>query len=546
MLDDIELLNAPSKRGECMRRKKPAFITFTSIFVGVCILLGGQQGLKVALAERPTEKEEKLITAVFEKVYDEYVTPVKTGDLLSGALDGMINLLSKERVSYRKDEETLFVSSSNESIKVNLVNQKTGGKDGLITTYRFIVKHNLLFDPMDIAHATIKGMLESLDPHSGFMRPEVFKEMQAETKGRFEGLGIEITMKDGILTVVAPFDGSPASKGGILAGDQILMINGEPTKNLTLMDSGKKMRGPRGSQVTITIMREGFTKPRDFTLTRDVIPVRSVRHELLEEKYGYIRISKFPEKTDSEFDKAVKALEDESRGILKGLVLDLRNNPGGLLDQVVKIADRFIDSGIIVSIQGRKEDQKQRFYAHFQGTLPRYSLVVLVNGGTSSGSEIVTGALRDHQRGIILGTQTFGKGSVQTIFPLPDGSGLRLTTAMYTTPQGFQIQKNGIVPDFIIVTQKQEEQEVKRKREKDLEKALPGKESSLLTGKPKLVLKDDDKDVVVRIASRILSQGSSGTYIDLMAAANEVAKIEMALTIRGEDETDGGELDPGI
>ena len=175
----------------------------------------------------------------------------------------------------------------------------------------------------DLIYGAIKGMLETLDPHSGFMPPETFKEMQAETKGRFEGLGIEITIKDGVLTVVAPIEDTPAFKAGILAGDQIIKIDGESTKNLTLMDSVKKLRGPKGSQVTITIMREGFTKPRDFTLTRDVIPVRSVRHELLDKQYGYVRISQFQEKTDSEFEKAMKALEEESKGSLKGLILDL-------------------------------------------------------------------------------------------------------------------------------------------------------------------------------------------------------------------------------
>ena len=273
----------------------------------------------------------------------------------------------------------------------------------------------------DLIYGAIKGMMETLDPHSGFMPPESFKEMQAETKGRFEGLGIEITMKEGILTVVAPIEDTPAFRAGILAADQIIKIDGEPTKSLTLMDSVKKMRGPKGSQVTITIMREGLAKPRDFTLTRDVIPVRSVRHELLEKKYGYIRISQFQEKTDSEFDKAMKALEEDGKGDLKGVVLDLRNNPGGLLDQAVKISDRFIDTGVIVSIDGRKEEQKQKFYAHAPGTLSRYPLVVLVNGGSASASEIVAGAIQDHHRGIVLGTQTFGKGSVQTIFPLKDG-----------------------------------------------------------------------------------------------------------------------------
>ena len=331
-------------------------------------------------------------------------------------------------------------------------------------------------NPRDLVYGAIKGMLETLDPHSAFMTPETYREMQAETKGRFEGLGIEITLKDGVLTVVSPIEETPAFKAGILSGDQILKIDGEPTKNLNLMDSVKRMRGPKGTQVTITIMREGFAKPRDFTLVRDVIPVRSVRHELLEKDYGYIRISQFQEKTDGEFEKAIKALEEESKGTLKGLILDLRDDPGGLLDQAVKIADRFIESGLIVSMDGRKEDQKMKFYAHPQGTLPAYPLVVIVNGGSASASEIVAGAIQDHRRGIILGTHTFGKGSVQTIFPLKDGSGLRLTTARYFTPSGRSIQAKGIVPDIIVKLSRPEPEKelpvTKMPSEKDLERHL--------------------------------------------------------------------------
>ncbi len=342
----------------------------------------------------------------------------------------------------------------------------------------------------DLVNGAIKGMLETLDPHSSFMPPNMFKEMQEETKGRFEGLGIEITLREGVLTVVSPIEDTPAFKAGILAGDQILKIDGESTKNFTLMDSVKRLRGPRGTKVTITIMREGFTKPKEFTLVRDVIPVRSVRHELLEKNYGYIRLSQFQEKTDGEFEKAAKALEEESKGSLKGLVLDLRNNPGGLLDQAVKISDRFIDSGLIVSVEGRKEDQKLKFYAHPDGSLARYPLVVLVNGGSASGAEIVAGAIQDHGRGILVGTQTFGKGSVQTIIPLKDGSGLRLTTARYYTPNGRSIQAKGIVPDIVVKPSKpEEEKEVvtpKLPAEKDLERHLMDVEKGAPKEKEKL------------------------------------------------------------
>ncbi len=328
----------------------------------------------------------------------------------------------------------------------------------------------------DLVYGAVKGMLETLDPHSGFMPPSVYKEMQEETKGRFEGLGIEITLKESVLTVVSPIEDTPAFRAGIQAGDQILKIDGESTKNLTLMDSVKRLRGPRGTKVTITIMREGFSKPREFTLTRDVIPVRSVRYELMEKQYGYIRLSQFQEKTEGELDKAIKALESESKGAIKGMILDLRNNPGGLLDQAVKVSDRFIESGLIVSMEGRREDQKMKFYAHPQGTIPRYPLVVLVNGGSASASEIVAGAVQDHGRGILVGTQTFGKGSVQTIFPMKDGSGLRLTTARYFTPNGRSIQAKGILPDVIVKPAPPEEEKTvqppKPPAEKDLERHL--------------------------------------------------------------------------
>jgi len=352
----------------------------------------------------------------------------------------------------------------------------------------------------DLIYGAIKGMLETLDPHSAFMPPSMFKEMQEETKGRFEGLGIEITLKEGVLTVVSPIEDTPAFKVGILAGDQILKIDGESTKNFTLMDSVKRLRGPKGSKVTITIMREGFTKPKDFTLVRDVIPIRSVRHELLEKHYGYIRISQFQDKTDSDFEKAMKALEEESKGTLWGLVLDLRNNPGGLLDQAVKISDRFVDSGVIVSIDGRREELKQKWVAHPEGAMPRYPLVVLINGGSASGAEIVAGAIQDHGRGILVGTPTFGKGSVQTIIPLKDGSGLRLTTARYYTPNGRSIQAKGIVPDITVKALRPEEEKEavvpKLPSEKDLERHLIDVEKGVLKEKEKPKKEETKKEEV--------------------------------------------------
>lgn len=323
----------------------------------------------------------------------------------------------------------------------------------------------------DLVYGAMKGMLEGLDPHSSFMNPDTFKEMQVDTKGEFGGLGIEITMKDGILTVVSPIEDTPAFKAGIKAGDIIIKIDGKGTKDLTLMDAVKMMRGPKGTQVTVTVVRETFAEPKDFTVTRDIIAVKSVKSRPLEAGYGYVRVAQFQEKTDTDLDNALDKMEKDNGG-LKGLVLDLRNNPGGLLDQAVKVSDDFLESGLIVYTDGRIEGQKMTFSAKKEGTRPNYPIVVLVNSGSASASEIVAGALQDHGRALILGTQTFGKGSVQTIYPLEDGSALRLTTARYYTPSGRSIQAKGITPDIILETEKLKKalpRAFREVREKDLD-----------------------------------------------------------------------------
>jgi len=304
--------------------------------------------------------------------------------------------------------------------------------------------------PEDLIYGAINGMLRTLDPHSSFMRPDLYKELQVETKGSFGGLGIEITIRKGILTIVSPIEDTPAFKAGLKSGDKIIKIEEEFTENMTLLDAVKRMRGPAGEKVTISIMRKGFTELKDFTLTREIIRIKSVKYKLLEENtIGYIRLSQFQEKTGGEFNKALDTLEQGDNPLI-GLVLDLRNNPGGLLDQAVKVCDTFIEEGLIVYTQGRIEGQQMRFSAHPNIKPHDYPIIVLVNGGSASGSEIVAGALQDHNRAVILGTPTFGKGSVQTIIPLDDRSGLRLTTARYYTPSGKTIQATGIIPDVIV------------------------------------------------------------------------------------------------
>jgi carboxyl-terminal processing protease len=314
-----------------------------------------------------------------------------------------------------------------------------------------IVKKNYVEDveTKNLVHGAIGGMLNSLDPHSAYLTPDLYKELQMDTQGRFGGLGIEITVKNGVLTVVSPIEDTPAHKAGIKPGDMIFKIEDEFTKDMTLVEAVKRMRGPKGTKISISIKREGNPELLTFTLIRDTIRVQSVRSRVLEEGYAYVRLAQFQERSDRDLQRSLEKLSAEKGG-LKGLVLDLRNNPGGLLTQAVRIADLFLDSGMIVYTEGRIESQKQKYFAQKDGSWLDFPIVVLVNNGSASASEIVAGALQDHKRAVVLGTKTFGKGSVQTILPLDDNSALRLTTARYFTPKGRSIQATGIVPDIVM------------------------------------------------------------------------------------------------
>ncbi|MDG2307429.1 MAG: S41 family peptidase [Candidatus Binatia bacterium] len=300
----------------------------------------------------------------------------------------------------------------------------------------------------ELLEGAVNGMLGSLDPHSAYLTPELYKELQVDTKGSFGGLGIEITNRSGVLTVVSPIEDTPAYRAGIQPGDQIIKIEGEFTKDLALMDAVKKMRGPPGSKVKISVKREGTADLIDFTITREDIQIQSVKSRDLGDGYGYVRITQFQERTAQNVDNALSEIAAANGGAILGLVLDLRNDPGGLLSQAVKVTDEFLDSGMIVYTDGRLDSQNQKYFAHKQGSSTDFPMVVLVNGGTASAAEIVAGALQDHKRALVLGTQTFGKGSVQTILPLDDSSAIRLTTARYYTPGGRSIQATGIVPDI--------------------------------------------------------------------------------------------------
>ena len=302
-------------------------------------------------------------------------------------------------------------------------------------------------DPKELIEKAIQGMVHSLDPHSALLSPDDFKELQVDTQGEFTGIGVSITMKDGFVTVVSPIEGTPAYKAGIKAGDKIIKVNGKTAGDLR--QAVKMIRGPKGTEVVVTIAREEVKKPIDFKIVRDVIPVESVKTAVLKPGYGYVWITNFRENTTDDLVSGLEELES-AKVPLKGLILDLRDDPGGLLDQAIKVSDLFIEKGTILSIKGRGGKNTQ-IYKASENTIKRdYPIVLLINGGSASASEIVAGALQDHKRALILGTTSFGKGSVQSVEKLRDGYGLKLTIARYYTPSGRSIQAKGIQPDIVV------------------------------------------------------------------------------------------------
>lgn len=295
----------------------------------------------------------------------------------------------------------------------------------------------------------IKGMISELDPHSTYLDEESFEDLQENTSGEFGGIGIEVGMEDGFVKVIAPIDDTPAKRAGIEAGDLITRLDGQPVKGMTLTEAVEKMRGPKGSELTLTVMREGMEKPFEVTLKRDIVRVKSVRVRLMEDHYAYVRIAQFQVNTGQEMVEALNKLREENDDI-HGIVLDLRNNPGGVLQASVEVADAFIDDGLVVYTEGRMENSDMRYHANPGQIAEDLPIVALINDGSASASEIVAGALQDHGRAVIMGTRSFGKGSVQTIVPISDARAIKLTTALYYTPNGRSIQAQGIEPDVTV------------------------------------------------------------------------------------------------
>jgi len=339
----------------------------------------------------------------------------------------------------------------------------------------------------DLVQGAIRGMLSTLDPHSAYMTPEMYKEMQVETKGEFGGVGIQIGVKENRLAVIAPIEGTPAYRAGIKAGDFIIKVNDETTKDLTLMDAVQKMRGPKGTKVNLTIQRDGTPDPLQFSLVRDTIKIESVKSKVMD-NIGYIRLTQFQEATGRDLSRALKQFKEQK---LQSTILDLRNNPGGLLTAAVEVSEQFLPSGKLIVYTKGREGKKDEWIAKGRDQMDDAPMIVLVNEGSASASEIVAGALQDYGRAVIVGTTSFGKGSVQTILPLGDGSGLRLTTAKYYTPKGRSIQSTGITPDIVVKPQTTVVAKAETKGEKEPEgkpgkPATPpagGKESAAANGK---------------------------------------------------------------
>ncbi len=347
--------------------------------------------------------------------------------------------------------------------------------------------------PKDLIYGSLKGMLSSLDPHSQFMDPDTYNELKVDTEGKFGGLGIEITIKEGLLTVITPIEDTPAWKAGIKANDYIVKINGELTREMTLTDAIKKMRGKPGEIVNLTVLRNSEKKLLDFKITRDIIKIKDIKYaRILEDRIGYIRLTEFRENTMQEFNKALGNL---SRQKMNALIIDLRNNPGGLLDVAVKVTGKFIPSNkMIVYTKGRRKEQNFEFFSESRNAITELPLVVLINEGSASGSEIVAGALQDYKRAIIIGKKSFGKGSVQTVIPLSEGAALRLTTSRYFTPSGKIIHGKGVTPDILVEAGKETEakvEDVKNKKSDEIFDEIESKEGKKETGADEFNYKSD-------------------------------------------------------
>ena len=373
-----------------------------------------------------------------------------------------------------------------------------------------------------LIESAISGMLQSLDPHSSYLSADSYKDMQVKTKGKFGGLGIEITMEDGVVKVVSPIDDTPAAKAGMKSGDLIIGVDGESIRGLTINESVSKLRGPVGSKVIITVVRDK-KDPYEIEIKRDIINIKSVKHNIIK-NIGYVRLTTFSDTTTSGLEKALTEIKKNIGNKFQGLILDLRNNPGGLLNQSISVADAFLNQGEIVSTQGRNDDDTSRVFAKKGDLINGQPLVVLINSGSASASEIVAGALKDHSRAIIIGTRSFGKGSVQSIIPLAGNGAMRLTTARYFTPSGISIQAKGIEPDIIVEAGVTDLKKAKNdnRREENLRGALDKKKNSKKTEI------DSDSDKPLTPLEKLLQDNQISRAVDMIRGISLFNKNELS------------------
>jgi carboxyl-terminal processing protease len=430
------------------------------------------------------------VRKVFEYIDARYAEPVNPSHIYTKTLDQMKKNFPGKVITEDLGAEVLRISCREKTMDFRISRRDQVSN---VRQMENVIRNCIPDDTLERMRKSefndeqivLDMLLGSLDPHSSFMTAEMYRVLNTGIKGRFGGIGAEITLQNDVITVVSPIDDTPAFFAGIKPGDQIIKIDDVPTKGMTAWEAVKKIRGPENTNVSLVILRKPATKPKQYTITRAMINIKTVKHKLYDDHIGYIRLSSFQEKTADDLKATLTEMEQKA-GPLKGLLLDMRNNPGGLLDQAVKVSDLFLKSGVIVSTRGRTRFFENRARARNRGDEPAYPIVILVNEGTASAAEIVSGALQDNRRALVLGTQTFGKGSVQTILPLDDGSAVKLTTAKYYTPSGRVVHENGIVPDVLIG-------KTQGFREKDLNHYLKGDLAEL---KKKTKVKTD-KDLEV-------------------------------------------------
>lgn len=482
-----------------------------------------------AATSRQEYIEKKLYSTVLSLVHNSYIDGLESWTLFIGSLRGMNNKLGNKRLRLELDDNKVVITyADGEQLVVDKL-QINNNDIVMLDTMASILNHLMDEEASDddrsaVIYAALEGLVDTLDPHSEFIPPEKFAKLKSQNRGIYTGIGVEVTIKKNKLTVVSPFEDTPADKAGFRALDQITRIDGEPTEGVSLLDAVEKLRGPIGTPITVTLLKKNTGREVEITLNRDSIPLDTVRPKLLAAGLGYIRISRFLHQTTPDMYIALEDLSSKYQ--LKGLIIDLRNNPGGLLGQAISVADIFLEDGTIVFTKGRIKGRNMKFMAKYGRIRFDFPLIMLINEGSASGTEILASALRENNKGIIIGTRSFGKGSIQTVFPVEGGSALRLTSAKFFTPNGTEIQEYGITPD-LIARMDEEEREVIR--EEDLESALAGNPEALPTDVPTLSIKyTAEGDPILDLAEEIFKVYLDQKMDSLLTAMSQVYRDKSA------------------